>query len=402
MSEALIFDAVRTPRGRGRPDGALHTASPLHLATTVLDALRNRNAFDAGAVEDVVMGCAETANDQGANIARSAALTAGYPDSVGGCVVSRFCGSGLEAVNMAAARLMAGQADMMVAGGVEMMSLVPMLSTGGPIASDTAFNTISWLTPQGISADLIATLEGHSRAQVDAFAAESQVRADEAIRAGRFDGSLVPVHAPDGAILLDREEYPRPGTTAQTLAGLKPAFAGMGAAGFGETVKRRYPQVHRLEHVHHAGNSSGIVDGAAALLLGTEAAGRVAGLRPRGRILSFAAIGSEPSIMLTAPAEASARALRRAGLGFDDIDLFEVNEAFASVVLYFMDRTGVPHDKVNVNGGAIALGHPIGATGAILAGTLLDELERREARYGLVTMCVGLGMGVATVIERLA
>lgn len=401
MTEAFIFDAVRTPRGRGRPNGALHSLSPLDLATSVLGALRERTGFDRGQVEDVVFGVGDAVDDQGAVISRSAALYLGLDEAIPGSQVARFCGSGLEAVNIAAAKVMAGQAELMVAGGVEMMSLIAMGGTGGPFGSDAWFNSKVGMAPQGIGADLIATLNGYSRQDVDGFAVESQQRAGRAWNEGRFSRGVVPVVDFNGATLLDRDEHMRPDTTMAALAGLKPSFEGMGTRlGFDDIVRQRYPQVDRVRHVHHAGNSSGIVDGAAAVLIGTAEAGRALGLAPRARIRAFASIGSEPTIMLTAPAAATRRALKRAGMAVSDIDLFEVNEAFAAVVLYFMQETGAPHQRVNVNGGAIALGHPIGATGAVLMGTLVDELERSGAGTGLVTLCTGLGMAVATVVER--
>lgn len=400
MSAAFIVDAVRTPRGRGRPDGGLHTLSPIDLGATVLRALVGRTGIDAAAVEDCIFGCAEAVNDQGANVARSSWLHAGLPEDVPGMVVSRFCGSGLDAVNAAAAKVMAGQADMIVAGGVEMLSLVPMLGTGGPTGSDAWFNATSWLTPQGVAADLIATVNGFARADVDAFAAESQARAAAAVKDGRHSGSIVPVHDFNGDLLLAGDEHPRPGTTVESLASLRPAFAEAGMkGGFDALLKRRYPELLHIEHVHHAGNSSGIVDGAAALLIVSEAALQRNGLTPRARISAFAQAGVDPSIMLIGPDEAARRCLARTGRGYDDIDLFEINEAFAAVVLDFMRRSGVGRDRINVSGGAIAYGHPVGATGAMLVGTLVDDLGRLGARRGMVSMCVGLGMAVATMLE---
>ena len=401
MAAAYIVEALRTPRGRGRPGGGLHTLSPIDLGATVLGALVERTGIDPSRVEDVIFGCAEAVQDQGANVARSAWLHAGLPDVVPGCVVSRFCGSGLEAVNLAAAKVMAGQADLVIAGGVEMMSLVGMLGTGGPTGSDAMFNTASWLTPQGISADLIATRNGYGRDRVDAYAAESQRRAAVAVDDGRIARSLVPVHDINGAPVLDRDEHPRPGTTAQGLGKLQPAFARMGQdGGFDALVRHRFPGTGEIDHVHHAGNSSGIVDGACALLIASEAAVRRHGLSPRARITGFDQVGVDPCLMLVGPAAAAERALGRQGLAFGDVDLWEINEAFAAVVLDFMDRTAVAPDRINVNGGAIAFGHPIGATGGMLVGTLVDELERRGAERGAVSMCVGLGMAVATVLER--
>ncbi|MDI3383904.1 acetyl-CoA C-acetyltransferase [Xenophilus aerolatus] len=401
MTDAFIYDAVRTPRGAGRSTGSLHTLSPIDLGAAVLLALRERTGFDRHAVEDVIFGVGDGVDDQGANLARSAALHAGLDESIPGCTVSRFCASGLDAVNMAAARVAAGHGELLVAGGVEMMSLIPIAGTGGPWGTDPAFNTTSNFTPLGVAADLLGTLEGHTRQQVDAFAAESQARAATAWSEGRFARSIVPVRDVNGALCLDRDEHMRPGTTAEALAKLRPAFADLALkGGFGETVKRRYPEVDTLRHLHTGGNSSGVVDGASALLIGSREAGRKLGLSPRARISAAATTACDPCLMLVAPATAARNAAQRRGMSLADIDLFEVNEAFASVVLRFMRETGVPHDRVNVNGGAIAMGHPIGATGGILVGTLLDEMERRDARTGIVTLCAGLGLGVATLIER--
>ncbi len=401
MADAYIYDAVRTPRGSGRASGSLHTLSPIDLGATVLLALRERTGFDRLPVEDVIFGVGDAVDDQGADLARSAVLHAGLDVRTTGSVISRFCSSGLDAVNLAAAKVAAGHGDLMIAGGVEMMSLIPISGTGGPWGSDAGFNTASNFTPLGVAADLLATVEGHTREQVDAFAVESQARAQRAWSEGRFARSIVPVRDFNGDALLSHDEHMRPGSTLETLAKLKPAFADMAQkGGFGETVKKRYPQVNRLNHVHTGGNSSGVVDGASALLIGSAEAGRQLGLKPRARITTTATAGCDPCLMLVAPAEATQRAVARAGLRLDDIDLFEVNEAFASVVLRFMRETGVGHDRINVNGGAIAMGHPIGATGGMLVGTLLDELERRDARRGIVTLCVGLGMGLATLIER--
>jgi acetyl-CoA C-acetyltransferase len=401
LPEAFIFDAVRTPRGKGRPNGALHTLAPVELASFVLTALDHRTGFSGAAPDDVVFGVGDGVNDQGANMARSAVLLAGMPDSIPGVTVSRFCASGLDAVNGAAGRVMAGQADLVVAGGVEMMSLIPIAGTGGPNGSDAVFNSAAHHTPLGIAADLLATLSGHSRADVDAYAVQSQTRAARAWDEGRFARSVVPVVDVNGQVLLDHDEYMRRGTTAADLAQLPAVFAGMGEkGGFDAVVRQRYPQVMEVTHVHTAGNSSGIVDAAAAMLIGTREAGARLGLKPRARIVSFATTAMDPCLMLASPADAARQALRRARMGQDDIDLFEVNEAFASVVLHFMERTGLGPDRINVNGGGIAMGHPIGATGVILVNTLLDELERSGKGTGLVTLCVGLGMGVATVIER--
>lgn len=401
MSEAYIFESVRTPRGKGRPSGALHTLSPIDLGATVLEALDERTGFSKAAPEDVIFGCGDGVNDQGGNVARCSVLHAGMPDTIPGSTVSRFCASGLDAVNSAAARVMAGQADLIVAGGVEMMSLVPIAGTGGPSGSDAVFNNEAHFTPLGEAADLLATLCGHSRGDVDAYAAASQGRAAEAWERGYFARSIVPVEDVNGTLVLDRDEHIRPGTTAADLARLPPAFKGMGEkGGFDAVVRQRYPEVSRVSHVHTAGNSSGIVDGAAAMLIGTAEAGRRLGLKPRAVIRSCANAAMDPCLMLAAPADATRRCLERAGRTLSDVDLYEVNEAFASVVLHFMERTGVGHDRVNVNGGAIAMGHPIGATGVMLIGTLIDELERRGLECGVATLCVGLGMGVATLIER--
>ncbi|WP_439590115.1 acetyl-CoA C-acetyltransferase [Hydrogenophaga sp.] len=402
MADAYIYDAVRTPRGAGRPSGSLHTLSPIDLGATVLLALRERTGFDRLPVEDVIFGVGDAVDDQGANLARSSVLHAGLDVATPGSVISRFCASGLDAVNLAAAKVAAGHGELMIAGGVEMMSLIPIAGTGGPWGSDAGFNTTSNFTPLGVAADLLGTLEGHSREQVDAFAAESQARAERAWNEGRFARSVVPVHDFNGALCLDRDEHMRPGTTTEALGKLKPAFADMAIkGGFGETVKHRYPQIDRLRHLHTGGNSSGVVDGASALLIGSAAAGERLRLKPRARITATATAACDPCLMLVAPADAARAAAARGGYSLDDIDLFEVNEAFASVVLRFMSDTGVGHERINVNGGAIAMGHPIGATGGMLVGTLLDELERRDARRGIVTLCVGLGMGVATLVERI-
>ena len=402
MPEAFIYDAVRTPRGRGKPDGALHQVPPIRLATTVLNALRDRLELDTAHVDDVVLGVVSPVGEQGSNIARVAALEANYAETVAGVQINRFCASGLEAVNMAAGQIMAGQSDLVVGGGVESMSRIPMSAAGGAWYADPQVAFHSHYVPQGISADLIATLYGYSRADVDAYAAQSQVRAAQAWEEKRFARAVIPVHAVDGAVLLDHDEHRRPGTTVESLASLPAAFEKFGAEyGFDAVALQRYPQLERIEHVHHAGNSSGIVDGAAAVLVGSREAGERLGLKPRARIRGFASIGTEPTIMLTGPAPATQKALKRAGMSPADIDLYEVNEAFAAVVLRFADLVGVPMDKINVNGGAIALGHPLGATGAMLLATVLDELERRDLATGLVTLCIGAGMGTATIIERL-
>ena len=401
MTDAYIFDAVRTPRGLGRPNGALHTLSPIDLGTAVLTALKDRTGFDKMQVDDVIFGVGDGVDDQGANMGRSALLHAGLSDNIAGATVSRFCASGLDAATVSAAKVMAGQADLVVAGGVEMMSLVQIGGTGGPFGSDAAFNTLVNLTPLGIAADLIATLDGHTREQVDAIAVESQARAARAWDEGRFARSVVPVSDFNGKLLLERDEHPRPGTTLEALGKLKPAFAEFAAkSGFAEVVKARYPEVDSLNYVHTGGNSSGVVDGAAGLVIGSKVAADRLGLTPRAKMVSFATVGCDPCLALVAPGDAARRALARANLSFDDIDLIECNEAFASVVLRFLSETGVSADKVNVNGGAIAMGHPIGATGLILLGTALDELERTGKRRALVTMCVGVGMGAAAIIER--
>ena len=400
--EAYIYDAVRTPRGKGKKDGSLHGVTPLRLAATALRAIRDRNQLDTALVDDVVLGCVEPVGEQGACIGRVAVLAAGYAETTAGVQINRFCASGLEACNMAAAQVMAGQSDFAIGGGVESMSRVPMGASGGAWPVDPAAAIPLYFVPQGVSADTIATQSGYSRRDVDAYAAESHRRAHAAATAGRFTGSIVPVRDQNGLTILDRDEMIRPQTTVDTLAQLKPSFAELGEQyGFDAVIRQRYPELERIEHVHHAGNSSVIVDGAAAVLIGSREAGQRAGLKPRARIRSFASIGSEPSIMLTGPSYAAEKALKRAGMSTSDIDLYELNEAFASVVLRFMEVMAVPHDKINVNGGAIAMGHPLGATGAMILGTLLDELERRGASTGLATLCVGAGMGTATIIERI-
>ena len=401
MTDAYILDAVRTPRGRGRPDGSLHPITPIQLAAQTLAAVRDRNQLDTKAVEDVVLGCVSPIGEQGADIARVAVLVAGYDESVPGKQLNRFCASGLESVNTAAAQIMSGQADLVIGGGVESMSRVPIGADGGALVADPQVAWHQYFIPQGISADLIATLDGHSREMVDAFAFESQRRAAAAQAAGYWDKSIVPVKDVIGEIALARDEYLRPGTAMADLAKLKPAFTQMGEeAGFDAVAMQRYPQVESIQHVHTGGNSSGIVDGAAAVLVGSKKAAKKAGLQPRARIRAFASIGSEPTIMLTGPAGASRKALKKAGMKPADIDLWEINEAFASVVLRYVRDMDLSHDKVNVNGGAIALGHPLGATGAMILGMVLDELERRDLSTALVTLCVGAGMGTATIIER--
>jgi len=401
MTDAFIYDHVRSPRGKGRKDGALHEITPISLASQVLAALRDRSGLDTALIDDVVLGCVTPIGEQGADIARVAALHAGYDESVPGKQLNRFCASGLEAVNTAAAAVMSGQSQLVVGGGIESMSRIPMGSDGGAWPIDPAVAFPHHFVPQGISADLIATLDGYSREQVDAYAVESQRRAAEAWKDGRFDRSIVPIRDVIGEVVLDRDEYLRPGTTMNDLASLKPAFVVPGEQGGFDTVAlQRYPQVEAIRHVHTAGNSSGIVDGAAAVLVGGKKVGRKLGLQPRARIRSFASVGSEPTIMLTGPAAASRKALRLGRMTPADIDLWEINEAFAAVVLRYLRDMQLSTDKVNVNGGAIAMGHPLGATGAVVLGILLDEMERRDLATGLVTLCIGAGMGTATIIER--
>jgi acetyl-CoA C-acetyltransferase len=402
MADAFIYDHLRSPRGRGRPDGSLHTVTPVALASQVLGALRQRSGFDTALVDDVVLGCVAPIGEQGANVARVAALGAGYAESVPGQQVHRFCASGLEAVNNAAAQVMCGQSELVIGGGVESMSRVPMGSDGGAWPSDPAVAFPLHFVPQGISADLIATLDGYSREQLDAYALESQRRAATAWREGWFSRSVTPIRDVLGEVLLDRDEYLRPQATAADLAALKPAFETPGQQyGFDAVAWQRYPGVEAIRHVHTAGNSSGIVDGAAAVLVGNRKVARALGLKPRARIRAFASVGSEPTIMLTGPAAAARKVLRRARMTPADIDLWELNEAFASVVLRFMRELELDPARVNVAGGAIAMGHPLGATGAMILGIVLDELERRELGTALVTLCIGAGMGTATVIERL-
>ncbi len=400
MSEAFLFDAVRTPRGKGKKDGSLHEVKPIDLLAGVLTHLQQRNGFDTAAVDDVVMGVVSPIGEQGSVIAKVAALKAGWDWRCSGVQLNRFCASGLEAVNMAAMKVKSGWEDLVVAGGVESMSRVPIGSDGGAWAQDPATNSDTLFVPQGIGADLIATMEGFSRDDVDTFALESQKRAAAARAAGFFKGSIVPVTDFLGQTILIEDEFIKPHTTMEGLAALKPAFEQLGGMGFDSVALQRYPQVERIHHVHHAGNSSGIVDGATAVLIGSEAAGKTHGLTPRARIVSVALSGADPTIMLTGPMPAARKALAKAGLTIDQIDLFEVNEAFAAVPMKFMKELGVPHEKVNVNGGAIAMGHPLGATGAMILGTLVDELHRRQLRYGLATLCVGGGMGIATIVER--
>ncbi|NIL83192.1 putative acyltransferase [Rhodococcus fascians] len=400
--QALIFEAIRTPRGKGR-NGSLHGTKPVDLVAGLITELRARFPdMDPADIDDVILGVVSPVGEQGAVISRAAALVAGLPESVPGTQINRFCASGLEATNLAAQKIASGWDDLVIAGGVESMSRVPMGSDGGALFTDPATAYDLYIVPQGIGADLIATVEGFSRHDVDTYAAESQRRAEAAWSAGYFKKSVVPVEDFNGVTLLDHDEHRRPGTTADSLGSLKPAFAALGkAAGFDDVALQKYVDVERIDHVHTGGNSSGIVDGAALVLIGSAAAGARAGLVPRGRIVATAQVGSEPTIMLTGPTPATVAVLKQAGLTVDDIDVFELNEAFASVVLKWMKDLDIPHEKTNVNGGAIAMGHPLGATGAILVGTVLDELERTGGRYGLITLCIGGGMGVATVIERL-
>ncbi|WP_374642902.1 acetyl-CoA C-acetyltransferase [Hydrogenophaga sp.] len=401
MSEAFIYDAIRTPRGKGKKDGSLHEVKPINLLSGLLAELQRRNDLDTAAVDDVVMGVVSPIGEQGSVIAKVAALKAGWDWRCAGVQLNRFCASGLEAVNMAAMKVRSGWEDLVVAGGVESMSRVPIGSDGGAWAQDPETNSATLFVPQGIGADLIATLNGFSRQDVDAFALESQRRAAAARAAGHFDRSVVPVRDAMGLPILEKDEFIKPNTTMEGLAGLKPAFEQLGAMGFDAVALQRYPQVERIHHVHHAGNSSGIVDGAAAILIGSESAGKTHGFTPRARIVAAALSGADPTIMLTGPMPAARKALAKAGMSIDQIDLFEVNEAFAAVPMKFMQEMGVPHEKVNVNGGAIALGHPLGATGAMILNTLVDELHRTGQRYGLATLCVGGGMGIATIVERI-
>jgi acetyl-CoA C-acetyltransferase len=401
MTEAFIYDHLRSPRGRGKQGGSLNPITPMDLTTQVLQGLRDRNELDTSILDDVILGCVAPVGEQGANIARVAVINADYAESVPGKQINRFCASALEAVNAAASQVMSGQSQAAIGGGVECMSRVPMGSDGGAMAIDpqTAYNT--YFVPQGIGADLIATLHGFTREDADAYAVASQQRAAHAWENGYFSKSVLPIRDHVGEVALDHDETVRGDASMESLASLKPAFAMMGdQAGFNDVAIQKYPEVEAIDHVHTAGNSSGIVDGAAAVLIGSAEAGEKMGLKPRARIRSFASIGSEPTIMLTGPAPASLKALKLAGMDKSDIDLWELNEAFASVVLLYMKLLDIPHDKINVNGGAIAMGHPLGATGAMVLGTLVDEMERRDLETGLVTLCIGAGMGTATIIER--
>ena len=402
MPEALIYDAVRTPRGKGKKDGKLHEITPVQLATQVLEAVRDRTRIDTADVDDVVLGCVAPVGEQGSDIARTAVLNADYAETTAGVQINRFCASGLEAVNMAAAKVIGGEANFAIGGGVESMSRVPMGADGGAWPMDPAVAYKTYFMPQGIGADLIATKWGFSRSDVDAYAMESQKRAARAWAEGRFRNSIIGVKDVIGEVVLDHDEHMRPSTDMQSLGGLNPAFEAIGEQmpGFDAIALQKYPEVERIHHVHTGGNSSGIVDGAAAVLLGNREIGDKYGLKPRARIRGMASIGSEPAIMLTGPAPVTEKLLKRLGMTVDDIDLFELNEAFASVVLRYMQALNIDHDKINVNGGAIAMGHPLGATGAMILGTVLDELERTGKGTALVTLCVGAGMGTATVIER--
>lgn len=399
MSEAYIIDAIRTPRGKGKKDGSLHEVKPISLLTTLLNELKERHNLDTSQVDDIVLGCVTPIGDQGADIAKTAAIAAGWDNDVAGVQINRFCASGLEAVNLAAQKVRSGWEDLVVAGGVESMSRVPMGSDGGPWALDPETNMACDFIPQGIGADLIATIDGYSRADVDQFAEQSQKKAATAQANGYFDKSIIPVKDKAGVVILDKDEFIKPTTTAEGLSALKPSFATMGQIGFDAIALQKYPEVGSVNHVHHAGNSSGIVDGAAVVLLASEQAVQQQNLKPRAKVLATALVGADPTIMLTGPAPAARKALAKAGLTIDDIDLFEVNEAFAAVVMRFINEMKVDPAKVNVNGGAIAMGHPLGATGAMILGTLLDELERQGKKRGLATLCVGGGMGIATIIE---
>ena len=401
MPDAFIYDAVRTPRGRGKADGALHEVTALNLAAQALAAIKDRNKLNTGMIDDVVLGCVDPVGEAGGDIARASALVAGFGDQVPGIQINRFCASGLDAVNFAAAEVMSGQHQMTVGGGVESMSRVGIGASGGAWPVDPSIAVETYFLPQGISADLIATKYGFSRDDVDAYAVESQQRAANSWDEGRFKNSVITVRDPNGLPILAKDEHMRPSTTMQTLAALAPSFVQMGEmAGFDAVAVQKHPEVETINHVHTPGNSSGIVDGAAAVLIGSKEAGAAAGLKPRARIKAFANIGSEPAIMLTGPIPVTEKALKRAGMTTKDIDLWELNEAFASVVLRYMQALDIPHDKINVCGGAIAMGHPLGATGAMILGTVLDELERRGKSTALITLCIGMGMGTATIIER--
>ncbi|MDP3899138.1 MAG: acetyl-CoA C-acetyltransferase [Mesorhizobium sp.] len=401
MADAYVYDAVRTPRGKGKKDGSLHEVPAVRLGAKVLEAVRDRNGLDTSQVDDIIFGCVDPVGEAGAVIPRSAAFEAGYDMKAPGMQISRFCASGLDAINLGAAKIAAGSDDIIIAGGVESMSRVGMGASGGAWYMDPSVGLPAWFVPQGVSADLIATKYGFSRDDVDAYSVESQKRAAKAWEKGWFKNSVVAVKDQNGMTILDHDEHMRPTTDMQSLASLNPSFVMPGElGGFDAVAVQRYPEVEAINHVHHAGNSSGIVDGAAAVLLGSKRAGKTMDLKPRARIRAYANIGSEPAIMLTGPVDVTEKLLKRAKMKIEDIDLFELNEAFASVVLRFMQAFDVPHDRMNVNGGAIAMGHPLGATGAIILGTVLDELERRNLNTALVTLCIGAGMGTATIIER--
>lgn len=401
MADAFVYDHVRTPRGRGKKDGSLHEVPAVRLAARVLEAVRDRNELDTRQVDDIIFGCVDPVGEAGSVIPRAAAFEAGYDNKAPGIQISRFCASGLDAVNLAAAKIVQGSDDIVIAGGVESMSRVGMGASGGAWAMDPSVALPGWFVPQGVSADLIATKYGFSRDDVDAYAVESQKRAAHAWEKGYFKNSVVPVKDQNGMMILDRDEHMRPGTDMQSLASLQPSFVMVGEmGGFDAVAVDRHPEVEAIDHVHHAGNSSGIVDGSGAVLLGSKKAGKTMGLKPRARIRTFTNIGSEPAIMLTGPVDVTEKLLKRAKMKISDIDLFELNEAFASVVLRYMQAFDIPHDRINVNGGAIAMGHPLGATGAMILGTVLDELERRDLNTALVTLCIGAGMGTATIIER--
>ena len=401
MIEAYIFDAIRTPRGVGKKTGSLHQISPVKLASKTLRKVKDRNGLDTKLIDDVILGCVHPVFEQGSDIARVAVLDADYDQSVPGTQVDRFCASGLEACNIAAAQVMSGQSDLTIGGGVESMSRVPMGSAGGAWMTDPSVSFKTYFVPQGISADLLATEYNYSRDEVDFYAVESQKKADQAWKNKFFKNSVFSIFDQNGDLLLDHDELIRGNTTMQTLGSLIPSFEDIGKSiGFDDIALMKYPHNKKINHVHHAGNSSGIVDGAAAVLIGNKEAGRMLGLKPRAKIKAFTSVGTEPTIMLTGPEYATKKVLKKAKMSSKDIDLFEVNEAFAAVVLRYMDAMNIPDDIVNVNGGAIAMGHPLGATGAMLVGTLLDELERKNLTTGLVTLCVGAGMGTATIIER--
>jgi len=400
MTDAYIFDHVRSPRGKGKSDGSLHQVTPIELLTQVLESLRDRNDLDTSRIDDVIMGVVHSQGEQGSNPARVAAINAGYAEEAAGKQLNRFCASGLEAVNSGAAQVMSGMSDLCIGGGLESMSRVSMNSVGGALGVDPQVAYGNYIVPQGISADLIASKYGFSRDDVDAYAVESQKRASHARDEGYFDNSIVPIKDNLGEVLLDHDECIRTGTSMEDLAKLNPAFIQMGQFGFNSVAIQRYPEVEKIEHVHHAGNSSVIVDGASAVLVGTKEIGEELGLTPRARIVGFASIGSEPTIMLTGPAPSAEKVLKRCGMNKDDIDLFELNEAFAVVVLLYMQQMDIDHEQINVNGGAIAMGHPLGATGGMVLGTLIDEMERRDLNTGLVNLCIGAGMGTSTIVER--